>query len=794
MNPIEQKAGRFVIEFLRKSLAAVLICTLVFAMFVVPGDMESVYAADEKAHLNVYYMGKGRTPDFLNAKKGADVPRVTGNDVVWVGVAVNHLDRLGQGDVPGGFINERGVISMEIGFDYNSKYIAPAAFESGGTVIPVRPGYPQDVADWQAVLREQNIGAIGGGDADKKWNEEHFALADATSEGTYDDEDLMFAEFDPPVKGDGAWKMLQLTINLKDASSDAQRLKQAAGEQYLLLIPFFVTALPNADAPASEKEAPIRLARSPERFGFVSTPGGDPSAPDHAYWEKDEQSNAAINLKNMFEFSGDLDIFGGGVPSPSGQAEIGSIDVKRYYDETAGDPPVVTEKDEPLAAHMDKNAPADPTGYDTYDNASPAVPVKEDGGVSTHILDEAYAVPTKPYSSKITNYYSDVKHDTKKLEFTFDGVDSLPAVQINGVPHAGVLTDEDSTAFAGKKKYTLTIDQDGINALTPVDPANLGDEGFKNTVAVTVGSGTDARTYTLHLRKLLKPQIVLNYGNSPYGEIMRMGALPDSDPNKWDAAKVERAKQYFDANYKFGQDMTPDGRSSLVKYTPNAWGNPISMVELKPDVDLDKWKADIANVGLVPFINYDMDPYAQFICMREKVVDSGFVLQDSLGQHIPVSIANKVSLKIVYDKMVKPNVEGFEDGVTTEVLERSLTGISGENILSEFSAVRVKPGRYTMKYVFVDTFGTKVENTRNVIILPRLGDVNMDTILNSADATTVRKALKKKLPSEETVGSEAQGRLYRYRVADVNKDTVVNSADATAIGKNLKFPIVQFYF
>lgn len=41
-------------------------------------------------------------------------------------------------------------------------------------------------------------------------------------------------------------------------------------------------------------------------------------------------------------------------------------------------------------------------------------------------------------------------------------------------------------------------------------------DGYNNTVTITAG-GT---TYTVYIRRLLKPKIILNPGNSPVGMIM----------------------------------------------------------------------------------------------------------------------------------------------------------------------------------------------------------------------------------------------------------------------------------
>ena len=391
----------------------------------------------------------------------------------------------------------RSIIDMEFGFDYNWKYVEPVVITGGGL--------PETATDNTFIPEFVKNNLIDGQNTDKKWSKLDYAVGESTMDCGYDHEDLVKAEFNPLLIGNEEWKALQAKIQAK-GDIVQPRLKNAGTEQYLAVIPFRLLDIPKEDDPDLNKTAPIKLARSPGRFGFVTDKNGE----QYAYWEKDENSNADINLKNMFGFSGDLDFFGG--DTPANAAEIGNISITRYFDKPETDP--AEEMQENVLTYMDKNAPADPAAYGNYDNADPAVPVKEEAGESTHILDEAYTSPAKEYSPKITNYYADVIHNTKKLELTFDGLDAEPTVKVNAAPYAGGIDESDSTAFAGKKKYKIEIDP--ATMLSNLDPNALAaDEGFKNKVEVAVGAGANARTYTIHLRRLLKPEIKLNYDNSP---------------------------------------------------------------------------------------------------------------------------------------------------------------------------------------------------------------------------------------------------------------------------------------
>lgn len=127
-------------------------------------------------------------------------------------------------------------------------------------------------------------------------------------------------------------------------------------------------------------------------------------------------------------------------------------------------------------------------------------------------------------------------------------------------------------------------------------------DGYNNTVTITAG-GT---TYTVYIRRLLKPKITLNYGNSPYGEIMKASNIADSDKQK--------AKDAFDANNKYDANYLPNGKSTKVYYSSNAWGGSTD-----------------------PKINLDRDETALFAFEYKGFEDPGFDAIDSLGNVVKKS-------------------------------------------------------------------------------------------------------------------------------------------------------------
>lgn len=372
------------------------------------------------------------------------------------------------------------------------------------------------------------------------------------------------------------------------------------------------------------------------------------------------------------------------------------------------------------------------------------------------------------YKDDVTDYYVSVK-DGEKVKVKFEGTlpDANFSVTKNGTP---VELEGNETSKTTKE---LTLD--------PLDPntQTTPDAKFGNTYVINVGG----KEYKIHVRQLLKPEIKLNYGNSPYGCIEKMSG--------WDEDKKAKAKADFDDDYIFTAENTPDGCLSGVKYTPQAWGDPGSMEEVIPGTDLEQWKLD--NPGKMPYVNYDKDPYAIFGQLRKNLDDVGLKVVDSLGKEKTVSAEDKVIREMSIDNMTGTGIAGFSSGVNKEIVNiMPLAGGSNENQI-ELAQYRVRPGIYTIKYKYTDQNNVNIEYSRQVIILPRLGDVDMDTYIAVGDSKLIATDSSRPLPSESTLGLETQGRLFKYRVADVDHDTYIAVGDVKLIVTDSLKPIKGLY-
>lgn len=305
---------------------------------------------------------------------------------------------------------------------------------------------------------------------------------------------------------------------------------------------------------------------------------------------------------------------------------------------------------------------------------------------------------------------------------------------------------------------------------------------FDNSLVVKLGVGDDAITYTLHIRQLVEAKITLNPGNSPYGRIERMAN------NGWDADRIQAAKDEFDASFVLNTNV-PDDVVAGVKYWSNAWGysaDSVTMTEVPVGTDLDVWADEHA--GEIPYINYDKDSSAVFAFIYSQFKDPGFVITDSSGNTIVLSDTAKVAREIKYDVMAAGGVDGYKGSSTASTLNADLIGAQNEDVIS-FAGINVKPGIYTITYTYTDSNNIECKAVRTMVVLSKLGDVNLDSTVTTPDSNAI---LKSNYIKETTLGTDAGARVLTFRVNDTNRDTTITTPDSNAILKNT-FGANDFY-
>ncbi len=283
---------------------------------------------------------------------------------------------------------------------------------------------------------------------------------------------------------------------------------------------------------------------------------------------------------------------------------------------------------------------------------------------------------------------------------------------------------------------------------------------------------------------------LLAAGNSPYGMIENDGTIIDK----------AAAKEEFDKENRFTTACMPHKATELTNiYWPEAWTGGI---------------------------NYDKDETALFVYLGQEFYDpgatriynnagdliDGIEVRRSLRQYYQMDLSKESAMERFSNGAMNPSeinlgvvwaTKGAIPGEPVTVGEGA-TAVTYSGTVSQFADVTdVRPGIYRLTYTFEDyDHTTMLSFSRPLIVLSANGDVNADGSLSTSvkDADTIRKRFSEALPLELTdpVYSQADRRLYRYRIVDANNDRNINNVDANLIRKVTAFflpedTLTQFY-
>lgn len=306
-------------------------------------------------------------------------------------------------------------------------------------------------------------------------------------------------------------------------------------------------------------------------------------------------------------------------------------------------------------------------------------------------------------------------------------------------------------------------------------------------VEVTAPNGTDKTTYTFHVQRMGEPTMTQKPGNTPFGMIER-----DSD-DLWGgtenaAARKQAAKEYFTTNrsFDFSEGGYPRGDNNnggvlyRGKYSTAAW--------VGADVDVDK------------------DPTAIVVYQNSVFLDPGISVVDTEGKTVDLTggaVTRTLQLRQV------PTLSGGEVGsdkgtpcwyqnnsLSAEKVNETLQKADGSDAI-DLRGLNVLPGIYTLEYSYTDPVSGRVYDStgngfatdegrkgkdnfsRTLVVLPMLGDVDMDGAVTSADAMTLGRELKSDSANQTTfnnkvVATDPIAALFVYRVCDVDKDGQVS--------------------
>lgn len=384
-----------------------------------------------------------------------------------------------------------------------------------------------------------------------------------------------------------------------------------------------------------------------------------------------------------------------------------------------------------------------------------------------YILSKTTDLNKEGFDPTHMTYYVSVPNTTEKVKLTFT-TSSPPTSTLNGTS---------VSVSAGAQSGEFVTDEISLK-----EPDLTTNNGYNDVVNVVTSSGT----YVVHIRRTKQAEIKLNYGNSPYGEIMRQ--------DTWSEAKKEEVKTAFkNNNYKFSRNVKlddgvtiaiPDGLDGIW-YTDSAWR-----------------ENESSNVAPTEAENMDLDPYALFIYQGEEFVDPGIKAYDSNGELI--SNPN-IIMEMTVKNMGRANTTSMRDSSVTDLLvtndpsRDTTTTISFEELKDKYIRPDIYTLSYTVKDPVTDTWTDPVE--RNVIMLWEFGDSNMSAGFNDSDSSYVTQIVKRivkplggdaNTPSATVTGITRS--IYYYRIIDVNNSNGINDSDASTITQAVKRIITKKRF
>ena len=312
-------------------------------------------------------------------------------------------------------------------------------------------------------------------------------------------------------------------------------------------------------------------------------------------------------------------------------------------------------------------------------------------------------------------------------------------------------------------KYIITIAAEDLMA---VDGVNTVDNGFYNELTVEMPSASDNITFKLRLLK--NPEIKLNYGNTPYGLIMRDDNITDKDA----------AKTAFNASNMFTAANLPAKAKANLRYAPQAFG-------------LTTATADDPK-------NFDRNEFGQGIYNRAAFKDAGFVVTNSLGETVidtTDSTKDTIPAGATFTRMIQIDQLKVVSNLISVISDSDLVGKPVVEITTDptanitaLSSIPLRPNIYSMDYAYEDEMiGGYALNSRDICLLWTEGDVDMSGAINSGDSTyTANYYAKRAKPYDKLTGKDKNivATLHLYRIMDVDQSGAINSGDTTKI-KNI---------
>ena len=522
-------------------------------------EYENIETQATNRTLSVDFMGRGSTPNDASPGKAGfskDDVNLTNPLEFWVGIGVENVN-----DLP---LFTDGVYSLDVAFEYDPNYVKPYWDKTTASSTAEQ--------SWNDELVKGNLSSTG--DSSAWWDDTQYEITSVREcdiDTALNDRENSTEAAQRALDG---WKMCYVGVVFKGDS--LLRFKDLASnsKQYLLKLPFVLLSAPDETA-ADQNPTVLSMVRGGDTFAIGS--GSDGTNPYASWFATTHPAPDDTNLKNLFDFSGDISLFG------------------------------TNDAIDNIVAVKPGETPSDPGATPSPD--------------TTYYLSSDKTLQEDKFKAETKTYYVSVPNETEQIRMDVSSSEK-PTVTVNS---ANV-----NVTASDAKKYSSDL----------FDLAELDktvNDGYNNTVTITAG-GT---TYTVYIRRLLKPKITLNYGNSPYGEIMKASNI--ADPDKQKAKDAFDVKNKYDANYL----PTEAKDKKNITYVTRAW------VDIK---NLDSMTTAEKETIQNPDINMDRNDYAIFVYNDKYFRDPGFIAIDSEGNAV-----DNVDRSITINRMSKEQLAGLND-------------------------------------------------------------------------------------------------------------------------------------
>lgn len=768
-----------------------------------------------KAWIIEDFMGVADDTGSIEPKE-TGVPKLEKDNIIWLGIAFDNLEMFYPG-------LQMGISNMELALNYDPKYIAPCS-KSGKVFTDFSTAADQEqfISDWLDYIAEYNL-KTGATAADvQKWDADVYQFYEGSTpctkvnlnkQATNNDEmtaDMQMMYLNIGRKSDvetADWRLKNLDASQNADTENEHTEPGRIEKKYMMMLPFKIMFNPET-TPVDESKPYLKLSLGPQTFvmGFGDEGYSDTAkdfakitVPDvhdpnlYGAWENAEHTGgmrAGINLQTYLDFVKEINIFETtAIPdelldimlgyeltlaTAAPEGGDGGGDDPGFEDVPTPDPnPQTTFV--PVELHKEFTPPLDPLPETPTEDERYGVIFDPD-----YIKDEP---PENPETSNRLTYYVELPPEAKQVQLTLErSVNDEPNTPdvwfsnditdpyvdiympnltdpINQVsmPIDAAMTDTGTYLYHNEDKEVFT--------LSDVDMDK--NDGFNNVIKITYKppNSKKAVDYLIFIRKLVNPEIKLNYGNSPYGLIMR------DDENLPEPEDKEAAKEAFCVNNRFDDPgLTPEGGITGRVYYTQAW-----------------LKSEDEN------INMDRNDYALFGRYYSDIKDPGFLLYNEYDELIELSEDNKVTRHIdykVFDESIPVITDRFLQ-VTDGSYDDTLTGKDGEFVMP-FAGRAIRPE--TLYIVYNYKKGEfDITAKRPLIIVQRIADINIDTAVGTADITAVKKKSTAAIPDENLQNAPGAGAVFKFRVEDVNNDLAIGTADVTAIKKRSTIPLIEYY-